>query len=89
MLPCQKTCPHYCEGCHKTCTAWRTLQQRQQEDRQRKKEYLRRANEAGRRLYGPPDGPLKLCPPDGGLHGEMRSAAFFLPVVCSAVPDVV
>ena len=46
MLPCQTDCPHYCQGCHKTCASWRVLQQRQHEDQQRKKEYLRRANES-------------------------------------------
>lgn len=50
MLPCQTNCSHYCAGCHKTCEAWRLLQQRQQEDRRRRKEYLRRANEAFRQV---------------------------------------
>ncbi len=50
MLPCQTNCPRYCAGCHKTCTAWRALQQRQQEDRERRKAYLRRANEACRQV---------------------------------------
>lgn len=45
MLPCQKTCGAYCEGCHKTCARWRVMQERQREDAARKKEYLRRANE--------------------------------------------
>ena len=68
MLPCQTDCPRYCAGCHKTCTAWRALQQRQQEDRERRKAYLRRANEACRqvlhsfpargRIHRPPAGPL-------------------------------
>ena len=43
-------CPFYQEGCHKTCAAWRALQQRQQEDRERRKAYLRRANEACRQV---------------------------------------
>ena len=50
MLPCQMNCPHDCEGCHKTCAAWRALQQRQHEDQQRRKEYLRRANESFRQV---------------------------------------
>lgn len=50
MLPCQTNCPHYCQGCHKTCAQWRILQQRQHEEQQRKKEYLRRANEACRQM---------------------------------------
>ena len=50
MLPCQTNCPHYCQGCHKTCAQWRVLQQRQHEEQQRKKEYLRRANEACRQM---------------------------------------
>lgn len=50
MLPCQTNCPHYCQGCHKTCASWRVLQQRQREDQQRKKDYLRRANETCRQM---------------------------------------
>ena len=50
MLPCQTNCPHYCQGCHKTCASWRVLQQRQREDRQRQKDYLRRANETCRQM---------------------------------------
>ena len=50
MLPCQSNCPAYCVGCHKACSHWRALQQRQHEDQQRKKEYLRRANETCRQM---------------------------------------
>ena len=35
MLPCQNTCPNYQHGCHKSCAAWKELQERQQ-----KKAYL-------------------------------------------------
>lgn len=50
MLPCQTTCRAYCEGCHKTCQYWRLLQQCQYRERQRKKEYLRRADETCRQV---------------------------------------
>ena len=59
MLPCQKDCAAYCEGCHKNYARWRELQQRQREDQRRKKEYLRRANEACRMS-------LHLCWQAGG-----------------------
>lgn len=62
MLPCQTTCSAYCAGCHKTCSRWRALQARQQEERQRKKEYLRRANEACRQM-------LHICWQAGGYIG--------------------
>ena len=41
MLPCQKTCPSYREGCHKTCANWLLFQRRQKEQREAKKAYLR------------------------------------------------
>lgn len=41
MLPCQKTCPSYREGCHKTCANWLLFQRRQKEQREAKKTYLR------------------------------------------------
>ena len=40
LLPCQGTCPHYQSGCHKSCEAWRQLQERQRVQRQQKKAYL-------------------------------------------------
>ena len=40
MLPCQGNCPHYQSGCHKSCEAWRQLQERQRVQRQQKKAYL-------------------------------------------------
>ncbi len=40
MLPCQGTCPHYHAGCHKSCEAWKLLQERQRVQRQQKKAYL-------------------------------------------------
>ena len=58
MMPCQKDCAAYCKGCHKT----RELQQRQHEDQQRRKEYLRRANDACRMS-------LHLCWQAGGYLG--------------------
>ncbi len=83
MLPCQTDCPHYCQGCHKTCASWRVLQQRQHEDQQRKKEYLRRAT---------PDGALNHIAAGRwtarGDKGAVRR--FFMPkTLCSAGPDVV
>ena len=40
MIPCQSSCDHYCEGCHKTCAKWRLLQARNRMERQKKKDYL-------------------------------------------------
>lgn len=40
MLPCQNTCPNYQQGCHKSCAAWKELQERQRLQRQQKKAYL-------------------------------------------------
>ena len=40
MLPCQQNCPHYREGCHKSCSAWSAFQAQQKAQRQRKKDYL-------------------------------------------------
>ncbi|MDO5777921.1 MAG: hypothetical protein Q4Q08_06465 [Eubacteriales bacterium] len=59
MLPCRKNCPHYCEGCHKTCAVWRMVQACQREENARKKEYLRRANENCRQC-------LQSCRQAGG-----------------------
>ncbi len=62
MLPCQKNCAAYREGCHKTCAHWPELQKCQREDQRRRKEYLRRANEACRMS-------LHLCWQAGGYLG--------------------
>ncbi len=40
MLPCQNSCPHYREGCHKTCSHWKTFVQRNGIEREKKKKYL-------------------------------------------------
>ena len=45
MLPCQSECPLHKEGCHKNCTRWQEFQRLQQQDRQKKKDYLRYYNE--------------------------------------------
>ena len=45
MLPCQKTCPSYREGCHKTCANWQARQGALREERQRKRAYLDYYNE--------------------------------------------
>ena len=44
MLPCQKNCHSYCQGCHKSCPHFRAMQEQQRRDLARKKEYLRRAD---------------------------------------------
>ena len=41
MLSCQSECPLHKEGCHKNCTRWQEFQRLQQQDRQKKKDYLR------------------------------------------------
>ena len=28
MIPCQKTCADYCEGCHKNCARWKAFLKR-------------------------------------------------------------
>lgn len=45
MIPCQSSCDHYCEGCHKTCAKWRLLQARNRMERQKKKDYLQYYNQ--------------------------------------------
>ena len=45
MIPCKTGCDHYCEGCHKTCPAWKELQQRFSLERQKKKNYLNYYND--------------------------------------------
>ena len=47
VYPCKQSfravliaCPHYQSGCHKSCEAWRQLQERQRVQRQQKKAYL-------------------------------------------------
>ena len=34
MIPCRSSCPHYAEGCHRTCAYW-TSYQRELQDQQR------------------------------------------------------
>ena len=41
MLPCQKNCANYHEGCHRACVSWHLFQNRQKEQREAKKAYLR------------------------------------------------
>ncbi len=45
MLPCQNTCPHYTEGCHKTCADWKRYQALMQKDRQKRAAYLKMQEE--------------------------------------------
>lgn len=45
MLPCQAECSSYQSGCHKNCPRWQAFQQHQQQERQKKKDYLRYYNE--------------------------------------------
>ena len=40
MLPCQSSCPRYREGCHKTCSQWKTFVRRNGIEREKKKIYL-------------------------------------------------
>ena len=40
MLPCQSSCPRYREGCHKTCSQWKTFVRRNGIEREKKKKYL-------------------------------------------------
>lgn len=47
MLPCQKNCPHFFTGCHKTCPAWREFQAQQADLRRR----IRQARTGQYRLY--------------------------------------
>ena len=81
MLPCQKTCPSYREGCHKTCANWLLFQRRQKEQREAKKAYLRyhmaRCTQAVHR-WEPPGGRHKVgttslkrekTPPPRGWRG--------------------
>lgn len=40
MLPCQSSCPRYCEGCHKTCDSWKQFVRNNQAENEKKKRYL-------------------------------------------------
>ncbi len=40
MLPCQLNCASFENGCHKTCTAWKAMQEEQKIRREAKKRYL-------------------------------------------------
>ena len=40
MIPCRVSCPHFCEGCHKTCATCKRFQEQQVLVRRRKKAYL-------------------------------------------------
>ncbi len=48
MLPCALNCPHYCEGCHKSCPQWNSYVQRTQEAHHAKLDWLRRQNQESR-----------------------------------------
>ena len=41
MIPCQKTCDHYCPGCHLSCRDWAEFLEAQAFQHQLKKQYLR------------------------------------------------
>lgn len=41
MIPCRPTCPRYYEGCHKTCTQWKTFQEQRLLLHIKKKNYLK------------------------------------------------
>ena len=41
MLPCKNTCPHYTEGCHKTCADWKRYPEAMRADRQKRAAYLK------------------------------------------------
>lgn len=45
MLPCQNTCSHYCEGCHKNCAQWKAYQAQQKRQREEKQAYLKHYQE--------------------------------------------
>lgn len=45
MLPCQNSCSHFCDGCHKTCEDWRQFLSAQKDLLARKKDFLRVHNE--------------------------------------------
>lgn len=44
MIPCAAKCPHYCEGCHKTCAAWREYTRRNKAEQRAKLDWLREKN---------------------------------------------
>lgn len=49
-LPCQNTCPHYCEGCHKTCAQWAQYRVTVAEQSRQIKAYLRASREETRAI---------------------------------------
>lgn len=46
MIPCRATCPHYTEGCHKTCAKWKAYQENFQAQHRQKMLWLKAQNEA-------------------------------------------
>ncbi len=48
MIPCKDSCDHYCEGCHKSCKQWASLQEKQRLERAKKKAYLQKYAELDR-----------------------------------------
>lgn len=45
MIPCRSSCPHYAEGCHKTCTYWKNYQRELQDQQRKKMQWLKAQNE--------------------------------------------
>lgn len=38
MIPCQKTCADYCEGCHKNCARWKAFLEQSSQQRREKRD---------------------------------------------------
>ena len=45
MIPCRSSCPHYAEGCHKTCAYWKSYQRELQDQQRKKMQWLKAQNE--------------------------------------------
>ena len=87
MIPCQKSCSAYCEGCHKSCAEWRQFQTRLREERQAKKDYLNYYNELGGAVPRQPRAIGRFCGPRGkNVFGEgpppTGRRRFFSQMIC-------
>ncbi len=50
MLPCQKNCPVFFTGCHKTCYQWQCYLKNQTEENRKKRNFLKIHNELSSEL---------------------------------------
>ena len=62
MIHCKSTCPHYADGCHKSCARWRVRQKCLSVQYRRKMDYLRAHDETCRLV-------IRQCRTQGPARG--------------------